>query len=115
MFAEVEYYGFDGRPDLRALAEAGTRLLADETGAEWQDRIGVRWAVLPARPELELAVTLTLPAQVGVGRQTASAADLADPERFRDWVRRGWTRALDNYLDRRKPAWDEVIRQPYEV
>ncbi len=51
MFAEVRYDGFDGRPDLRALAERGTGLLAEEVGPEWHDQMGVAWAA-PGRAEL---------------------------------------------------------------
>lgn len=115
MFAKVEYDGFDGRPDLRALAERGTGLLTEEVGPEWHEKLTVAWVAPPGRAELTLTVTLRFPHEIGVGTQTAPATGLADPEQFRFWLGRVWMKATGDYLNRRKPAWDAIINESVEV
>lgn len=115
MFKSVEYAGFDGRPDLRALAERGTKVLGSEVRT-WRDRVEVVWEARPDAPAgVELTLTLTLPIGVGEGSRFIPAAEFGDDDRLRSRCGGGWDRALGDLLEKRKPVWDEIINQPVGV
>jgi hypothetical protein len=113
MFKSVEYTGFDGLPGHLRLAERGTQILASEIGGTWHDKVEVVWEAHPVGAKL--TVTLTLPTGIGTGSRFIPESDFADEDLLRSRCRSAWSRALDDLLDKRKAAWDEMIRQPAEV
>jgi hypothetical protein len=116
MFKSVEYAGFDGHPNLRSLAERGTSILASEMSEGWHGQVDVTWEAYPEKPEgLELALTLTIPSGSGVGSRFIPATDFPDEDLLQSRCRSAWDRALGNYLDKRKEAWAEIIREPAGV
>lgn len=42
-------------------------------------------------------------------------ADFDDVSVLRSRIRRVWDDALGNLLDKRRPVWDELLREPVEV
>lgn len=115
MFKNIEYAGFDGRPELRPRAEIGTALLQDEVSPEWHDAVAVQW-----RPEtVGLGVSVILTTPVGVGSASGLLRDRdfdpGDEAWLRSRLRRVWLDALDDLLGRRKKVWDEYLREPVEV
>lgn len=115
MFKRVEYVGFDGRPDLRLLAERGTKQLGSVIRT-WRDRTVIVWE---AQPENPAGAELTLKVELPIGSGTASrfipATDFADEDRLRSRCGGVWDRALGDLLEKRKPVWDEIINQPAGV
>ncbi len=115
MFKSVEYAGFDGVPDLRRLAEHATGLLPDELES-FRDDVRVRWAADTGTPgAIELDLTLELSGGTGHAARRIATADFADDDELRYRLRRTWTAAAGDYLNKRIPVWDEIIRQPVEV
>jgi hypothetical protein len=116
MFKSVNYTGFVGSPGLRALAERGNMILASEMSEGWHEQVDVTWEAYPERPDgLELALALTLPTGSGQGTRFIPAADFLDEDLLRSRCRSAWDRALGNFLDKRKEAWAEIIREPAGV
>lgn len=92
MFKSVEYVGFEGRADLRALAERGTAALAGEIGT-WRDRVAVRWA--PDGDALALYLELELPNGVRAARdERVERDDFARERRLASRCNRAWSELL---------------------
>jgi hypothetical protein len=115
MFNSVTFEGFDGRPDLRAIAERITPILADEV-SDFHSDVAIVWKPGPnALSPLCLSMTLTLPAATATYSNAILSEDLNDEEELRSRYRKVWRGVLDRYLDQRRRAWDEIIRTPVEV
>lgn len=115
MFKSVEYAGFDGEPELRRLAEQATGLLPAEVES-FRNDVRVRWAADAGSPDaLDLDLTLELSGGTGHAARRIATADFADDDELRYHLRRTWTAAARDYLNKRVAAWDEITRQPVEV
>lgn len=115
MFKSVEYAGFADEPDLKAKAEQAVAALAGIV----RDRAAQIELELEASPNyprgVEVAVTLDLPAASGRASRFLPEAELTDPDLLESRCRLIWDRAMGAYLEQRKPAWDEILKQPAEV
>jgi hypothetical protein len=112
MFKKLEYVGFEDRPDLRAKVEALTPVLAGVV-RDWDKRIELELADRPGGVGVTLA--LDLPAGRGTGSRLIGRDELSDPDALESQCRAVWASAMDDYLDRRRPAWEEIINQPVGV
>jgi hypothetical protein len=115
MFKKVEYAGFTGNPELRALAEKVVAILADVV-REWDKQIEVELEAYSDRPEgVEVSVTLVLPTAIGSGSRFLTRDEIRNADVLESRCRAIWGRAMDADIERRKPAWDEIINQPAEA
>ncbi|MDY3554452.1 hypothetical protein R5W24_003576 [Gemmata sp. JC717] len=115
MFKSVEYAGFQDRPDLKAGAERVVAALGAVV-RDWDKQVALSFEARPYQPAgVEVTLTLDLPAARGSGSLLLTARELQDPAALESRCRAVWARATDDYLERRKPAWDEIINQPVEV
>lgn len=115
MFKNVEYSGFEGHPDWLLLAERGTALLRDEIRSMWES-VTVGWGVRNG-PAAALAVTTTLDLPIGIGRgaRVIPVAEFTDEGLVRSRLRAAWDQTLGNLLEKRKPVWDELLREPVGI
>jgi hypothetical protein len=101
MFKSVEYAGFDGKPELRALAERATAVLGGLIRS-WRDEVEVTWrpATSNSRDALELTLALTLPNATGstTGRIRQRAFDPDEESLLRMDLREVWLDLLDVLL-----------------
>ncbi|HEY1189231.1 MAG TPA: hypothetical protein VGE74_16380 [Gemmata sp.] len=115
MFKSVEYAGFEGRPELKARAEHAVTALAGIV-RDWDKQIELGLEAYADQPAgVEITVTLSLPTASGSGSRFLTEAELQDDGVLESRCRSVWARAMDAYIDRRKPVWDEILKQPAEV
>lgn len=113
MFKKLEYAGFDQHPQLRAIAEQGTRILLGEVSPDLQDYVDVTWQAYPDAPAaVELDLSLVLPTGTGTARRLMPVGEFEDEGLLRSRCRAVWDRALGAYLEKRKSVWDELLREP---
>lgn len=115
MFKKVEHAGFDDEPELKAKADRAVAALAGIV-RDWAAQVEIELEVYPDQPRgVEVTVTLDLPAASGRASRFLPEAELTDPDLLEGRCRAIWDRATGAYLERRKPAWDEILNQPAEV
>ncbi|HEV3436038.1 MAG TPA: hypothetical protein VG122_01690 [Gemmata sp.] len=115
MFKSVEYSAFEEHPRLLELAKRAVSVLATEVRC-WHNQIDVECIVHPDNPTgMEFTVTLNLPTGSGTGSRFFLVSELEDSDRLLGCCHDVWDRALGDYLEKRKSAWEEIIQQPVEV
>ena len=117
MFKKLEYIGFDGHPDLLALAEGATPLLADEVRT-WRDEVEVSWEAAPDPSPTRgvyLELRLKLPTSTGIVRRLLTVSDFADERRARAACRSIWGRLLDKHLEQHRERLREYLTEPVEA
>lgn len=115
MFKQVEYVGFENHPELRAMAERATPILADEIRT-FRDEVAVEWECHFEEPSaIELTLTLQLPIGSATTSRYLDQTDFQDDEEFRSCCRKVWWNLLDQIVDQRRVIWDEIIHQTVEV
>ena len=116
MFKSVEYAGFEDKPELRALAERATAVLANEIRT-WREDVVVKWK--PSQePEriIDLTLSLTLPNGVsathtGTFTHVNFARAVDEASRCR-WV---WMDLLGLLLEQQDQRVQEYLMEPAEA
>jgi hypothetical protein len=115
MFKSVEYAGFEGRPELRALAERTTAVLADEIRT-WRDQVSVVWGPgQGAQPPINLTMRLTFPDVTVSTRWAFHTSDFTNEDSLRVRCRRAWRTLLDRLTEYDSKRFDALSRLPVEV
>lgn len=117
MFKSVEYYGFDGQPQMKLKAEQLTSVLASEIH-RWREDVGVLWSPDPTNPSeiLNLTLSLILPNGVsGSAFGTFLATDLTEDWRLRSRCRGIWSDLLGKLLTKQDERVKEFLFESAEV
>jgi hypothetical protein len=117
MFKNVEYIGFEDKPDLKAKAEQLTSILAGEIH-RWRDDVEVRLSSPPGSvaDPLELTLSLTLPNGVSAMHSgTFVDGDFASERRAARRCRRVWSDLLGILLEKQHERIEESILEASEM
>jgi hypothetical protein len=77
MFKNIEYVGFDGKPELRMRAEELNPVLAGEINT-WRDSVEVKWGPAQGSSGLSLSLSLSLPNGVRESRSGTIPSEAFD-------------------------------------
>lgn len=117
MFKNVEYAGFESHPELRALAEQLTPVLANEIGM-WRENVRVKWSPHPDTDTGVLDLTLGLVLPNGVEGEFVGTFVPDDFTRD-SWLARRclwiWSDLLGILLEKQHQRVQEYLAEPVEA
>jgi hypothetical protein len=118
MFKSVEYTGFDGQPELRALADRATAVLVGVIRSR-RDEVQVTWRPDPAASGAVLELTLTLnlwnAADSATGRIHRRDFEPGEEGTLRSNLRDVWSDLLARLSNQQMKRLDEMLREQVEV